>query len=649
MTRRATRALLSILVAAWWLTVPSTHGAHAAGRAAGPAAGPAVNPPVELSVGGAVPDATSGTYLILPVALLAGAALFAGYAYVRRRRRTATRTTPGGGRWGGAAAGGAGWGTPHGPPATPLIALDRRTRRALVATDDAVRTSEVELGFATARSGDGPAKPFTEAVAHARDELTAAFRLRQQLDDAEPEDDATRRAMLEEILRRCGDADARLDAEAAAFDRLRALERTAPEALAAVETLLREQTGAVTTAEAALTAMRERYAESAAAPVSGNVEQAKDRLAFAATHVDRAHQELHQGDRSAAAARIRAAESAVDQSARLTRAVDRRAQELAEAVGKLTAALADTEADLAGARALLADTDVPHADADDRVPDPGEPLGDAVGRAADAGGSLTGTGGRATDARKPLGDADGRTTDAGRPLTGTGGRTTDARKPLEDTEGRTTGADADLAHTAVARGLLLPDTGQDVPSRDLPATDPRVAELRSRIGRAESVLMGLRAAVDSGRYDPLDALRRVEEADTALDQALAGAGRARALLDRALLTARSATGAADTYVTTRRGAVGAEARTRLAEARRRLDRAVARADDDPASALAEAQRSDALARRAQDLAEQDVRRYGNPDGAAGSGADRPGGAVLGGIVLDAGPAAFGGPATRGRL
>ncbi|MGW5424799.1 hypothetical protein [Streptomyces sp. NPDC003943] len=730
MTRRATRALLSVLVAAWWLVVPGTHGAHAAGLAARPSA--------HLAAEGAVPDATSGTYLILPVAVLAGAAVFAGYAYVRRRRRTATRTTPGGGRWGGAAAGGAGWGTPHGPPATPLIALDRRTRQALLATDDAVRTSEAELGFATARSGDGPAKPFTEAVAHARDELTAAFRLRQQLDDAEPEDDATRRAMLEEILQRCADADARLDSEAAAFDRLRALERTAPEALAAVEILLREQTGAVTTAEAALTAMRERYAESAAAPVSGNVEQAKDRLAFAAAHVDRAHQDLDQGDHSAAAARIRAAESAVDQSTRLTRAVDRRAQELAEAVGKLTAALTDTETDLAEARALLPDSGEPSpTDAGGPLTDAGGPPSDARGPVSRIGERPTGTGGRArhggerptgtegrtthggkpptdtggrtthggkpptdtggrttharahladargraadtrgqaTDARADLADARGRAPDTGKPATGTGRRATDggaslgdARRPLTDTGKPPADTGADLAEApgrvpgtgepaADARGLLLPYTGEDVPSRDLPPADPRVTELRSRIGRAESVLMGVRDAMDSGRYDPLDALRRAEEADTALDQALAGARRARALLDRALLTARSATGAADTYVTTHRGAVGAEARTRLAEARRRLDEAVARTDDDPASALAEAQRADALARRAQDLAEQDVRRYGNPDGlggaaddAPGSGADGLGGAVLGGIVLDAGPAAFGGPATRGRL
>ncbi|WP_128975938.1 TPM domain-containing protein [Streptomyces roseicoloratus] len=542
---------------------------------------PAITPGPADPGGTPSEDSTSASDLVLPVALVGGAGALAAWTYARRRRRTATRTTPGGGGW-GSAAGGTGWGAPKGVPALPALdELDAKARRTLVATDDAVRTSQEELGFATAQFGEEAVRPFTEAVRFAEGELTTAFRLRQQLDDAVPEDDATRRSMLDEILRRCADADARLDAESAGFDRLRDLERNAPQALASVEEAFREQTGRVGTAEAALTAMRERYTEAAAAPVSGDVEQAKDRLVFATGTIDRARQLVDGGDSGGAAVQIRAAEGAVDQAARLIEAVDRRAQELAEAVGKLSGALSETEADLADARGLLQ------------------------------------------------------------------------------------------------------GTAEDVPT----------ADLRGRIGRAESVLAAVRTAVESGRYDPIDALRRVEEADAALDEALEGARehesgnrRARALLDQVTLTARSAVGAAADYVTTHRGAVGAEARTRLAEARRRLDRAAELADDDPASALAEARQADALARRAQELAEQDVRAYGNPNGlggaagAGGTGGGGLGGAVLGGIILGGlfgggrggghggfggsgggfgggfggggfggGPGSFGGGGTRGRL
>ncbi|WP_432115067.1 TPM domain-containing protein [Streptomyces sp. S1] len=500
---------------------------------------PVTAPPITpgpADPGHAADDGPSGSDLILPAVLVGGAGAVAAYAYTRRRRRTETRTTPGGGQ---------GWGPPKEPAPPTLDELDGEARRTLVATDDAVRTSQEELGFASAQFGEEAVRPFTESLAFAREQLTASFRLRQKLDDAFPEDDATRRSMLEEILRRCGEADARLDAETESFDRLRALERTAPEALAAVEAALREQTARMGTAEAALTAMRERYAETASAPVAGDVGQAKDRLVFAGTQADGARQRIEAGDNGAAAVHVRAAEGAVDQAARLIEAVDRRAQELAEAVGRLPGVLAETDADLADARGLLEGT----------------------------------------------------------------------------------------------------------------ATGVSTADLRGRIARAEAVAAEVRRSAEAGRYDPIGALRRVEEADAALDEALEGAReresgtrRARALLDQAMLTARSAIGAASDYVTTHRGAVGSEARTRLAEAGRRWEKARTLAADDPQSALAEARQADALARRAQELAERDVRAYGNPNGpggvpgVAGNAGGGLGGAVLGGIILGG---LFGGGGGRG--
>ncbi|MFD4861150.1 TPM domain-containing protein [Streptomyces atratus] len=510
----------------------------------------------------------SATDLILPVVVVGGAAAVAGYAYTRRRRRATTRTTPGATGWG---PGSAGSGPPPRPP-TPLPELDARAKELLVDTDDAVRTSEEELGFATAQFGEEAAAPFTEAVTYAKSELTAAFRLRQQLDDAFPEDDATRRRMLDEIISRCTDANTRLDAVSEDFDRLRALERNASQALATAETAFRALAGRVGAAGAALTAMRSRYAESASAPVAGAVEQAKDRLVFATSGLNQARQSVDSGNNAAAAVYVRAAEGAVDQATTLVDAVDRRSRELTEAAGRLPAALTETETDL-----------------------------------ADAGGLLEGT----------------------------------------------------------AEGVST-------------------ADLRGRIARAESVLGDVKGEMQAGPYDPIDALRRVEEADAALDEALAGAReqeqgdrRARSLLDQATLTARSAIAAAADCITTNRGAVGSQARTRLAEAQRRLDRSRELAGTgDPQGALAQAQQADSLAGQARSLAEQDVRSYGGPSGPGGmqGGGGGVGGAVLGGIILGGllggggggrggggygggfgggfggggGPGSFGGGGTRGR-
>ncbi|OEJ40773.1 fibrillarin [Streptomyces agglomeratus] len=505
-------------------------------------------------------DGVSGAGdLVLPVVLVGAAGALAAYTYVRRRRRATTRTTPG--RHARNAQ----------EPQTPLPELDARARRELVGADDAIHTSEEELGFASAQFGEEAARPFAEALAYAKSELTVAFRLCQQLDDAHPEDDATRRRMLDEIIARCADANRRLDAESDTFDRLRALEQNAPQALAAAEAAFRDLVGRTSTAEAVLTAMRHRYADSAAAPVAGHAEQAKDRLAFATTSLTEARQAVDAGDTGKAAVFVRAAEGAVGQAATLVDAVDRRARELAEAAGRLPGALTETETDLADARGLL------------------------------EGGGAT-------------------------------------------------------------------------------------ADLRGRIARAESVVAGVQEEKQSGRYDPIDALRRVEEADAVLDEALAGAReretaarRARALLDQATFAARSSIGAAAGYITTNRGGVGSQARTRLAEAQRHLERSAALAASDAPSALAEAQQADAMARQAQSLAEQDVSGYADQFGGGvggfgmgGGGGGGLNGAVLGGILLGGilgggrgggfgggggfsgggglgrGPGSFGGGGTRGR-
>lgn len=127
---------------------------------------------------------------------------------------------------------------PRGPdaaqpqPGLPsLKELDAMAGHSLVETDDAVKTSEQELGFAIAGFGEGAAAPFSAALESAKGELTAAFKLRQLLDDDIPEDDATRRSMLTEICARCAKANGMLDEQSAAFDRLRDLESRAPEVL----------------------------------------------------------------------------------------------------------------------------------------------------------------------------------------------------------------------------------------------------------------------------------------------------------------------------------------------------------------------------------------------------------------------------------
>ncbi|MGY1694788.1 TPM domain-containing protein [Geodermatophilus sp. SYSU D00814] len=158
--------------------------------------------------------------------------------------------------------------------------------------------------------------------------------------------------------------------------------------------------------------------------------------------------------------------------------------------------------------------------------------------------------------------------------------------------------------------------------------------LRPQVARAEAGLAAADEAVrpgGGGLPDPLAALRRLEEAGLALEQALAvardaqtRARRAAAALDQTLLRARSTVAAAADFVATRRGAVGPEARTRLAEAQRHLDAAVGVGRSDPEGALREAQLADQLARQALELAQSDVATWSSGYGGGFGGGYGPG-------------------------
>lgn len=189
--------------------------------------------------------------------------------------------------------------------------------------------------------------------------------------------------------------------------------------------------------------------------------------------------------------------------------------------------------------------------------------------------------------------------------------------------------------------------------------------LGPQIARAEAALASADELLAGDRADPLAALRQLEEADIALEQALAVARdaqtqnrRAAAALDQAVMTAQSTIAAAADFVSTRRGAVGPEARTRLAEAQRHLDVALGLGRDDPATALREAHQATTLAQSALDRAQDDVSGwgggYGGGPGGFGGGYGggygpgyRRGGVdlgslVLGGILAGGGRGGFGG-------
>jgi hypothetical protein len=195
---------------------------------------------------------------------------------------------------------------PAGPPQPSIDELRRQAGSALVQADDAVKTSEDELGFAVASYGEEATADFRTALDGAKAKVAEAFSLQQQLDDADPDTDDERRAWYSGIIRLAGEADAILDEQAEKFDELRALERNAPAELQRVQAEADAAAARVSAAPQRLAALVGTYAASALAPISDNPAQADARLAFARQELDEATAAVAAGRANDAAVGIRA-------------------------------------------------------------------------------------------------------------------------------------------------------------------------------------------------------------------------------------------------------------------------------------------------------------------------------------------------------
>ncbi|MDT0196221.1 TPM domain-containing protein [Arthrobacter sp. AB6] len=294
---------------------------------------------------GNVPGDGAGAAVLVGTGIVAAGGAGA-YLYFRNKRKKAAGQAAGAG-YGGQEA-----------PADPLASLSieelrRKSGSLLIEADDAIKSSEQELGFAQAQYGDSAVGNFTKALDEAKAHLSESFKLQQQLDDHIPDTEEQQRTWLVEIIRRSEAALTSLQEQKADFDSLRELEKNAPQALAAVNAGAREADAKINTAEQSLTALRSKYAESALTQVSDNILQAKERLAFVQNATATAQQKLGEGEGSLAAVAVRAAEESLHQTNVLLDAIAKVSSSLDEARSSLEGAVVDTSQDLAQARAMI--------------------------------------------------------------------------------------------------------------------------------------------------------------------------------------------------------------------------------------------------------------------------------------------------------
>lgn len=244
--------------------------------------------------------------------------------------------------------------------AVPLDALDELSRKIVVDVDNELRTSESELALAVEEFGEQDTAPFSRAVANARTTLAQALNVRQILDDAVPETPMQRRDLLTRVIVAAAKADRELEAQREAFAQLRDLLINAPSRLDTLTQQMVDLTARLTPAEQTLEQLKSQFAETALVSVSDNIDEARQRLAFADQSITTARGLVSRpADRQGGLVdAIHAAEAALGQARTLLDAVDSASTDINRAVTGLPAVIADIQNGINQAGAQLAQGNV---------------------------------------------------------------------------------------------------------------------------------------------------------------------------------------------------------------------------------------------------------------------------------------------------
>lgn len=230
-----------------------------------------------------------------------------------------------------------------------LALLTREAGVALVQTDDAVKTSLEELGFAKAQFGDESTAEFEQAIADAKKNLDVAFDIKQKLDDEIPDTEEQIRQWTAQMMQMLGAANQNLDEKSAAFDELRKLEADAPGALARVTAARDAITPRVQAAAQLLAQLQQQYDAADLKVLANYPGDAVSRLEFATEEITNAQEQIAAGKTGPAAVDIRAAEGAIAQADQLVAALTAAGPALQEAAARAVALIAELNGDIATA------------------------------------------------------------------------------------------------------------------------------------------------------------------------------------------------------------------------------------------------------------------------------------------------------------
>ncbi|MGP4055799.1 TPM domain-containing protein [Mycobacterium sp. 4D054] len=244
---------------------------------------------------------------------------------------------------------------PNALASVPLDALDDLSRKIVVDVDNEVRTSESELALAVEEFGEHDTAAFTRAVANAKTTLAQALNVRHILDDAVPETPMQRRDLLTRVIVAAAKADQELEAQREAFAQLRDLVINAPSRLDTLTQQMVDLTARLTPAEQTLEHLKSQFADTALVSVADNIDEARQRLAFADESIGTARGLVSRpADKQGGLVdAIHAAEAALGQARTLLDAVDSASTDINRAVTGLPAVIADIQNGIKQAGAQL--------------------------------------------------------------------------------------------------------------------------------------------------------------------------------------------------------------------------------------------------------------------------------------------------------
>jgi chromosome segregation ATPase len=250
---------------------------------------------------------------------------------------------------------------PNALAGVPIDALDDLSKWMVVDVDNAVRTSDGELALAVEEFGPQQTEPFIRAVANAKATLAQAFNVRQTLDDAIPESPLQRRDLLTRVVVSAAKADQQLDAQSDAFEQLRNLIINAPDRLDALTQQMVDVTARLDPAAQELTALHSQFSDTALTSIAGNVDAARERVAFADRSITSARALVARpaGDQTGLIDAIRSAESSLGQARTLLDAISSAGTDINRAKAGLPAAIADIQNGIDEAAGRLRQPGVP--------------------------------------------------------------------------------------------------------------------------------------------------------------------------------------------------------------------------------------------------------------------------------------------------